>query len=182
MHRYAMASGLRQTAACVVNILVYETFRTRGRLVSTARADWVSHGFLAVNESVHRTASQPRTSNPLKRTELPQIRKPLAGMIAEKVIFTAEEHLKTQRQIERRAHDLWCAGGCRDGTALGDWIQAEREVLGQFIWSYARGHALRRSSRSGASICVSRRKSEAGVLKGRRTITKRDLQSASALK
>jgi hypothetical protein len=66
-----MASGLRQTAACIVNILVFETFPTGGRLVSIARADWVPHGFLVVNESVHPTGSQTLTSNAREQTELP---------------------------------------------------------------------------------------------------------------
>jgi hypothetical protein len=47
--------------------------------------------------------------------------------------FTSGEHLGVQEQIERRARELWCAGGCRLGTALNDWLQAEREVLEQFM-------------------------------------------------
>lgn len=53
--------------------------------------------------------------------------------IVEGVVFRVEEHFKVQQQIERRANELWCAGGCRDGTALNDWLQAEREVVEQFI-------------------------------------------------
>jgi hypothetical protein len=102
-------------------------------------------------------------------------------MIAEKVIFTAEEHLKTQQQIERRARELWCAGGCRDGTALGDWLQAEREVLEQFIWAYARRDALRQSFRPRASVNFARKKPETRILKRRGTIAPRDLQPTSAL-
>jgi hypothetical protein len=102
-------------------------------------------------------------------------------MIAEKVIFTAEEHLKAQQQIEWRARELWRAEGCRDGTALGDWLQAEREVLEQFIWAYARRDALQQSFRPRASVSFERKKPETRILKRRGTIAARDLQSSSAL-
>jgi hypothetical protein len=102
-------------------------------------------------------------------------------MIAEKVIFTAEEHLKTQQQIEQRAREIWCAGGCGDGTALGDWLQAEREVLEQFIWAYARRDALRQSSRPRASVSCARKKADTRILKRRGTIAASDLQPTSAL-
>src|ERR1700722_3989623 len=167
MHPLAMPFGLRQTAARIVNIPVFETFPARGRLVYTARADWVSHAFLVVNESAHPTDSQPRSSNSWERTELAHIRKPLPCMIAEKVICTAEEHLKTQQQIERRAREIWCAEGCGDGTALRDWLQAEREVLEQFIWAYAQRDALRQSSRPRASVSCARKNTEARILKRR---------------
>jgi len=87
------------------------------------------------------------------------------SLMVERVVFTAREHLGAQQQIERRAHELWCAGGCRRGTALNDWLQAEREVLEQFVWAYARRHALRQSSRPGSSVNVARRKPEARILK-----------------
>jgi hypothetical protein len=45
---------------------------------------------------------------------------------------TAAEHLLVQREIERRAHELWRAGGCRHNTTLHDWLLAEREILEQF--------------------------------------------------
>jgi len=32
-------------------------------------------------------------------------------------------------QIEKRAHEIWLAAGCRHGDALGHWLQAESEVL-----------------------------------------------------
>src|SRR5258708_33591823 len=57
--------------------------------------------------------------------------------------FTVHDHLRVQRQIEERAHDLWCAGGCSGLSALADWLQAEREILEQFVLVYA----LRRSAR-----------------------------------
>jgi hypothetical protein len=102
-------------------------------------------------------------------------------MIAEKVIFTAGEHREVQQQIERRARELWRAGGCRDGAALSDWLQAEREVLEQFIWVYARRDALQQSLRPGASVGFARKNSETRVLKRRETIAARGLQPISAL-
>jgi hypothetical protein len=56
--------------------------------------------------------------------------------------FTSGEHLGVQEQIERRARELWCAGGCRHGTALNDWLLAEREVLEQFIRVCTQRHSL----------------------------------------
>jgi hypothetical protein len=34
-------------------------------------------------------------------------------------------------QIEKRAFELWEAGGCRHGKDLEHWFQAQRELLGQ---------------------------------------------------
>jgi len=48
-------------------------------------------------------------------------------------VFTVADHLKVQMQIEQRAHELWLAGGYRQDTALENWLNAEREVLGDFI-------------------------------------------------
>ncbi len=53
-------------------------------------------------------------------------------------VLTAEGHLRLQEQIERRAHELWRAGGCREGTAMSDWLRAEREVLEQHSLAYQR--------------------------------------------
>jgi hypothetical protein len=36
-----------------------------------------------------------------------------------------------QRRIALRAYQLYEARGCLDGFDLQDWLQAEREVLGQ---------------------------------------------------
>lgn len=92
------------------------------------------------------------------------------------VVFTSGEHLGVQEQIERRARELWCAGGCRHGTALNDWLQAEREVLEQFIQVCARRHSLTQSS-----VGVARNKPETQIIKRGRTIAASHLQSTSAL-
>jgi DUF2934 family protein len=90
--------------------------------------------------------------------------------------FTSGEHLGVQEQIERRARELWCAGGCRHDTTLNDWLQAEREVLEQFTRVCARRHSLTQSSAG-----IARSKPETRMLKPRRTVTASHLQSTSAL-
>ena len=52
-------------------------------------------------------------------------------------LFTVDDHLRVQQQIEERANELWRAGGCCDQSALSDWLRAEREVLEQFVLAYA---------------------------------------------
>jgi len=58
-------------------------------------------------------------------------------------VFTADDHLWVQVEIEKRAHRLWRAGGCRESVALSDWLQAEGEVLEQFILGFAQRHSGR---------------------------------------
>ncbi len=101
--------------------------------------------------------------------------------LVERVVFTMEEHLRVQQQIERRARQLWCAGGCRQGTGLNDWCQAEREVLEQFIRTYARRRSLPQSSRPGPAIRVARTRPETRTLKRGRKAEARDPESTSAL-
>ena len=48
-------------------------------------------------------------------------------------VFTVTEHLKVQEQIEQRAYELWLAGGSHQDIALDNWLNAEREVLEDFI-------------------------------------------------
>jgi hypothetical protein len=90
--------------------------------------------------------------------------------------FTSGEHLGVQEQIERRARELWCAGGYRHGTPLNDWLQAEREVLEQFIRVCARQHSLPQSS-----VGVACSKPETRILKPGRTIVASHPQSTSVL-
>jgi hypothetical protein len=105
----------------------------------------------------------------------------LTSLIPERVVFTAEEHLGAQRQIEGRAHELWCAGGCRHGTTLSDWLQAESEILGQFTWVYARRHALQQSSARKVSVSVVRKKPEPRILKHGQTFPASEPQPTYAL-
>ena len=46
--------------------------------------------------------------------------------------LTVEEHLWLHQMMERRAHELWLARGCRPESALDDWVQAERETWKKF--------------------------------------------------
>ncbi len=101
--------------------------------------------------------------------------------LVEGVVFTMEEHLRVQQQIERRARQLWCAGGCRQGTALNDWCQAEREVLEQFIRTYARRRSLPQSSRPRPAVSTARTRPDTRILKRGRTIAVGDPQSSSEL-
>ena len=45
----------------------------------------------------------------------------------------AESHVALDERIRKRAHELWMArnGNGDGGTALEDWLAAEREVLGE---------------------------------------------------
>jgi hypothetical protein len=98
-----------------------------------------------------------------------QIRELPPSDIVEGVVFRIEEHLRVQQDTERRAFELWCAGGCRDGTALVDWLQAEREVLEQFIEDYIRRHSWPRRSKPKSSLSFARRIPESRILKRGRT-------------
>jgi hypothetical protein len=44
----------------------------------------------------------------------------------------AESHIELEERIRRRAHEIWLSRKDRDRreTALDDWLQAERQVLG----------------------------------------------------
>ena len=44
---------------------------------------------------------------------------------------SGDDPLRLQERIGERAYELWLTGGCRHGNDLGDWLQAEREVLEQ---------------------------------------------------
>jgi hypothetical protein len=90
--------------------------------------------------------------------------------------FTSGGHFGVQEQIKRNARELWCAGGCRHGTALNDWVQAECEVTEQFIQVCARRHSLPQSS-----VGVALNKPETRILKPGRTATTSRPQSTSAL-
>jgi hypothetical protein len=52
---------------------------------------------------------------------------------------TAESHLALEERIRKRAHEIWQSRkrhGAED-TALKDWLEAEREVLGRDAHSSA---------------------------------------------
>ncbi len=66
-------------------------------------------------------------------------------------LATAAEHLLVQREIEKRAHELWKAGGCRQGSTLHDWLVAERDILERFLQTRFAGNGHgRRDGETGA--------------------------------
>src|SRR5580700_8086152 len=124
---------------------------------------FMKSGSHKVNGVRHLPAESERT---VLNGHIHQMRELPPGSIVEGVVFRVEEHLQMQEQTERRAHELWHAGGCRDGAALSDWLQAEREVLEEFIRAYFRERSsLPQPSRPGPSVGVARRKAEARILK-----------------
>jgi hypothetical protein len=40
-------------------------------------------------------------------------------------------HVATHDEISKLAYSYWIAGGRREGTALSDWLQAERILTGK---------------------------------------------------
>jgi hypothetical protein len=47
--------------------------------------------------------------------------------------FTIEEHLRLEKEIEARAHQLWQANDGGRSNPLNDWLKAEHEALVGFI-------------------------------------------------
>ena len=43
----------------------------------------------------------------------------------------AESHLLLEERIRRRAHEIYLSRGAQPGSELDDWLQAEREILGE---------------------------------------------------
>ena len=43
--------------------------------------------------------------------------------------LTSSTKADLREQIEKRAHEIWVAGGCRHGDHVKHWLHAEREVL-----------------------------------------------------
>jgi hypothetical protein len=99
------------------------------------------------------------------------MKKQSSGRNANAVVFTAEEHLGVQHQIEEHTHTLWRAGGCRHDCDLSDWLMAECIVLEQFILAYVHRRALRQSPGQRTAAKGGKRRSlEIQILKRRRAI------------
>ena len=64
-------------------------------------------------------------------------------------LFTVDDHLHVQQQIEKCAHELWREGGCRDQSVWSDWLRAESEVLEQFVLAYDPRPSARAEPRRG---------------------------------
>lgn len=73
------------------------------------------------------------------------------------VNLTRDEHLQVQKEIERRAHELWNAAGCRQTASLNDWIEAEHEVMEQFLQFRLRRNS-RQSDPTGAAQRANKRR------------------------
>jgi hypothetical protein len=43
----------------------------------------------------------------------------------------SESHLELEARIRQRAHELYQQRGGEGGDAVEDWLQAEREILGE---------------------------------------------------
>jgi hypothetical protein len=44
----------------------------------------------------------------------------------------AQSHIELEERIRRRAHEIWASHGRENGdTSLEDWLQAEREIVGE---------------------------------------------------
>lgn len=92
------------------------------------------------------------------QTGFHQMKKELSEENAREVVFTAEEHMRVQHQIEECAHALWRAGGCSNDCDLSDWLMAECIVLEQFILAYAHQQASRRERRDSGNRVPKRRR------------------------
>jgi hypothetical protein len=67
----------------------------------------------------------------------------------EEPLFTVDDHLLVQQQVEASANEFWRARGCCDEAALSDWLRAEREVLEKFVLAYALRSSVRSEARRG---------------------------------
>ena len=84
--------------------------------------------------------------------------------------FRANEHLWVQKEIEKRAHELWQAGGFPPMASLDYWLQAEREMLEKLLPTlFERGKS--RSFRNNASQFTEERFGAAGKRPGSLKLT-----------
>jgi NADH dehydrogenase len=76
----------------------------------------------------HKVSDTPLLSLQSEHTvlncDIEQMRELFPSNIVEGVVFGVQERLRAQKQTERRAFELGCAGGCRDGACLTDWLHA----------------------------------------------------------
>ncbi|MDE3242997.1 MAG: DUF2934 domain-containing protein [Nitrospirota bacterium] len=64
-----------------------------------------------------------------RRVGAGKTKKPDTAAVSSKPLVSECDDL--QALIAKRAHELHVERGCRDGFALDDWLEAEREVLSQ---------------------------------------------------
>jgi hypothetical protein len=78
-------------------------------------------------------------------------------------VITMQDHLWVHRRTQDRAYAVWISSGCRSGTALRDWLQAEAEVLIEFCRLHVRPAGRCSAARR------TRKKSAVGAASNRRT-------------
>jgi hypothetical protein len=42
-------------------------------------------------------------------------------------------YIPTQVDIERRAYQIWLDGGCKSGTELANWLEAEKQIEAEIL-------------------------------------------------
>ena len=43
----------------------------------------------------------------------------------------AQSHIELEERVRRRAHEIWASHSHNGDSSLEDWLQAEREVVGE---------------------------------------------------
>lgn len=60
-----------------------------------------------------------------------QVKEALKESVRESGEQPAHDQDVLRARIERRAYELYVERGCREGCALEDWLDAEREIRGR---------------------------------------------------
>ena len=42
-------------------------------------------------------------------------------------------YTRTQEEIERRAYQIWLDRGCKSGTELANWLEAEKQIEAEIL-------------------------------------------------
>lgn len=72
-----------------------------------------------------KQAPQPTASAETQTTE------PVPVPVPRVAIYPVRLCDDLHEQIQKRAYELHALRGCREGSALDDWLEAEREILSQ---------------------------------------------------
>jgi hypothetical protein len=75
-----------------------------------------------------------RTTKPGKKAPAPQQEQQVASKPAPQKfhVLPLSPCEDLQALTAKRAYELYSERGCRDGSALDDWLDAEREILSQY--------------------------------------------------
>lgn len=74
-----------------------------------------------------RTAKEPRRQKPFESIHGPEPAVPQKGPVHSQPASPRDD---AQARITDRAYELYAERGYRQGYALDDWLEAEREILG----------------------------------------------------